>query len=68
MATVTLDRFWDEEAGTFWFTPGTGEKLFAAKQSTDDSVLPSANASAGVLPVALGWAATFPAWQAWRKD
>ena len=67
MATA-FDRFWDEEAGTFWFTAHDGEKLFAAKQSTDDSVLPSANATLASCLWRLGWAADIPAWRKLGRD
>ena len=60
---VTLDRFFDEKADTFWFTSREGESLFAAKQSTDDSVMPSANATLASCLWALGWAFDIPTWR-----
>ncbi len=60
---VTLDRFFDEKADTFWFTSREGESLFAAKQSTDDSVMPSANATLAACLWALGWACDIPTWR-----
>ena len=67
MATV-LDRFYDEVAGTFWFTARGGEALFARKQSTDDSVIPSANATLASCLWRLGWACDIPAWRAMARD
>ena len=63
MATA-LDRFFDEGAETFWFSSREGEQLFAAKQSTDDSVLPSANATFAACLWRLGWAEDIPTWRA----
>ena len=60
---VTMDRFFDEKADTFWFTSREGESLFAAKQSTDDSVMPSANATLASCLWALGWACDIPVWR-----
>ena len=60
---VTLDRFFDEKADTFWFTSREGESLFAAKQSTDDSVMPSANATLASCLWTLGWACDIPTWR-----
>ena len=62
MAT-SLDRFFDEKADTFWFTSREGESLFAAKQSTDDSVMPSANATFAACLWTLGWACNIPSWR-----
>ena len=39
-----IEDFYDAPAGTFWFTRGSGESLFARKQENDDNVMPSANA------------------------
>ena len=60
---VTMDRFFDEKADTFWFTSREGESLFATKQSTDDSVMPSANSTLASCLWALGWACDIPAWR-----
>ena len=62
MATA-LDRFYDDAAETFWFTARGAEMLFARKQSTDDSVIPSANATFAACLWRLGWAYEIPAWR-----
>ena len=44
LANQAIEDFYDAPAGTFWFTRGSGESLFARKQENDDNVIPSANA------------------------
>lgn len=67
MATA-LDRFYDESAGTFWFSAREAEALFARKQSNDDSVLPSANATFAASLWRLGWACDIPSWRSLARD
>ena len=62
MAT-TLDRFFDEGADVFWFTSREGESLFASKQSNEDSVMPSANATLASSLWKLGWAFDISMWR-----
>ncbi|MGB1384787.1 MAG: thioredoxin domain-containing protein [Flavobacteriales bacterium] len=67
MATA-LDRFYDESLGTFWFSAREAEALFARKQSNDDSVLPSANATFAASLWRLGWACDIPSWRSLARD
>ena len=62
MATA-LDRFYDEEIGTFWFTAKETPALFARRQDNDDDVMPSANATLAWGLWRLGWACDIPAWR-----
>ena len=62
MATA-LDRFYDEEIGTFWFTANDSPALFARRQDNDDDVMPSANATLAWGLWRLGWACDIPAWR-----
>ena len=62
MATA-LDRFWDDEAGTFWFVARGQETAFARHQSVEDSVMPSANAVLAKSLWRLGWGCDIPAWR-----
>lgn len=41
---TTLAEFYDEERGSFYFTPKNGEQLIARKTDLTDDVIPSANA------------------------
>ena len=68
LMAAALDRFYDELAGTFWFTARGGEALFARKQSTDDSVIPSANATLASCLWRLGWSCDIPAWRTMARD
>ena len=62
MATA-LDRFYDDEVGTFWFTATDRPALFARRQDNDDDVMPSANATLAWGLWRLGWACDIPAWR-----
>ena len=67
MATA-LDRFYDEEVGTFWFTAIDSPALFARRQDNDDDVMPSANATLAWGLWRLGWACDIPAWRALAQE
>lgn len=45
LTQISLDEFYDEEHGTFWFTSKSGKPLFAKKQENDDSVIPASNST-----------------------
>lgn len=59
----TLDRFFEDATDSFGFTSRDGESLFARKQSNDDSVMPSANATLASCLWTLGTACDIPTWQ-----
>lgn len=67
MATA-LDRFYDEEVGTFWFTAKDRPALFARRQDNDDDVMPSANATLAWGLWRLGWACDIPAWRGLAQE
>ena len=62
MATA-LDRFFDDDVGTFWFTAKDTPALFARRQDNDDDVMPSANATMAWGLWRLGWACDIPVWR-----
>lgn len=43
-----MDRFWDDRAGGFFFTPSDGEKLLLRKKETYDGATPSGNSVAAL--------------------
>ena len=62
MATA-LDRFFDDEVGTFWVSANDREALFARRQDNDDDVMPSANATLAWGLWRLGVACDIPTWR-----
>jgi hypothetical protein len=55
-----LDRFWDHEAGGFFFTPDDGEALLVRRKELYDGAVPSANSVALVNLLRVGAATARP--------
>ena len=56
LADAMIEEFWDEDAGTFYYTPHTGEKLVGRPQDQIDQSLPASVAVAGeVLDLLTGF-------------
>ncbi|MDG5775403.1 thioredoxin domain-containing protein [Haloarculaceae archaeon H-GB1-1] len=53
LARVVEDEFWDEEAGTLYFTPASGESLIARPQELNDQSTPSSTGVATELLLSL---------------
>ena len=62
MATA-LDRFFDDRSRTFSFAASEAKALFANGSNSDDSVLPSANATLAQNLWRLGWSYDIPSWR-----
>ncbi len=45
LADYVLEHFYDKKSGMCWFTPRTGEQLFAKNMEVQDNVIPSSNSS-----------------------
>ncbi len=45
LTQISLDEFYDNELGTFWFTSKFAKPLFAKKQQNEDNVIPSSNST-----------------------
>ena len=42
---ISLDEFYDDEHGFFWFNSMSGKQLFAKKQENQDDVIPASNST-----------------------
>jgi hypothetical protein len=60
LTSEMLDRFWDHEAGGFFFTPDDGEALLVRRKELYDGAVPSANSVALVNLLRVGAATARP--------